>query len=72
MILRALLLGACGVALAFSAALAQGRPSPDVWMVALEGRGVPRVGRAENADAAASVTTTSRRSLPTAVPSCTR
>jgi hypothetical protein len=48
MILRALLLGACGVAFPLSAALAQGRPSTDIWVVALEGRGVPRVGRAEN------------------------
>lgn len=48
MILRALLIGACGVAVPLSAALAQGRPSTDVWIVALEGRGVPRVGRAEN------------------------
>lgn len=48
MILRALLMGACGVAVPLSAALAQGRPSTDIWMVALEGRGVPRVGRAEN------------------------
>ena len=48
MILRALLIGACGVAVPLGAALAQGRPSTDIWMVALEGRGVPRVGRAEN------------------------
>lgn len=48
MILRALLLGACGVALPLTAPLAQGRPSTDIWMVSLEGRGVPRVGRAEN------------------------
>lgn len=48
MILRALLIGACGVAVPLTAALSQGRPSTDVWMVALEGRGVPRVGRAEN------------------------
>ncbi|MBM3906553.1 MAG: PD40 domain-containing protein [Gemmatimonadetes bacterium] len=27
---------------------AQGRPSTDIWLVPLEGRGVPRAGRAEN------------------------
>lgn len=48
MILRALLIGACGVAMPLALAQAQGRPSTDIWMVALEGRGVPRVGRAEN------------------------
>ncbi|MFA6167705.1 MAG: hypothetical protein WC700_13885 [Gemmatimonadaceae bacterium] len=48
MILRALLIGACGVAMPLALAQAQGRPSTDIWMVALEGRGVPRVGCAEN------------------------
>ncbi len=47
MIARALLISCTAVA-PLAAALAQGRPSTDVWMVALEGRGVPRVGRAEN------------------------
>jgi hypothetical protein len=27
---------------------AQGRPSTDIWMVSLEGHGIPRAGRAEN------------------------
>ncbi len=48
MILRTLLTGACGVVMPMAAALAQGRPSTDIWLVTLEGRGVPRVGRAEN------------------------
>jgi hypothetical protein len=48
MILRALLLGTCGMAVPLFATLAQGRPSTDVWMVTLDGRGMPRVGRAEN------------------------
>jgi hypothetical protein len=47
MTLRALLV-ACGMVLPLAAASAQGRPSTDIWLVSLEGRGVPRVGRAEN------------------------
>lgn len=49
--MRALVLGLLWGALplvAPPAAVAQGRPSTDVWMVRLDGRGVPRVGRAEN------------------------
>ena len=46
--LRALALGACGALLPATMAVAQGRPSTDVWMVSLEGPGVPRVGHAEN------------------------
>lgn len=47
------LLSACRKTCALSAVLispayAQGRPSTDIWIVSLEGRGVPRVGRAEN------------------------
>ena len=38
----------CAALVPLASALAQGRPSTDIWMVALEGRGVPRVGRAEN------------------------
>ncbi|HEY3287923.1 MAG TPA: hypothetical protein VGJ96_12465 [Gemmatimonadaceae bacterium] len=36
------------MAVPLAAPLAQGRPSTDIWLVSLEGRGVPRVGRAEN------------------------
>ena len=39
--LRALALGACGALLPATMAVAQGRPSTDVWMVSLEGPGVP-------------------------------
>jgi hypothetical protein len=35
-------------AVPFTAGLAQGRPSTDIWVAPLEGRGVPHVGRAEN------------------------
>lgn len=47
----ALVLGALIVMALLAAprvAAAQGRPSTDVWMVTLQGPGVPRVGRAEN------------------------
>lgn len=47
MIARALLIS-CIAAVPLVGAPAQGRPSTDIWMVSLEGRGVPRVGRAEN------------------------
>jgi dipeptidyl aminopeptidase/acylaminoacyl peptidase len=46
--IRRTLLIACSVAVPLAAPLAQGRPSTDIWLVSLEGRGVPRVGRAEN------------------------
>jgi hypothetical protein len=36
------------VAAPWAGASAQGRPSTDLWLVPLEGRGVPRAGRAEN------------------------
>jgi len=45
---RALAIGACGLAAPCIALGAQGAPSTDIWMVSLEGPGIPRVGRAEN------------------------
>ncbi len=45
--LRALLI-ATGVAVPLAAPLAQGSPSTDIWLLPLEGRGVPRAGRAAN------------------------
>lgn len=45
--LRSTLLGIC-IAAWPALVGAQGRPSTDIWMVSLEGHGVPRVGRAEN------------------------
>ena len=45
--LRSLLI-ACASALPFTGSAAQGRPSTDIWLVSLEGRGVPHVGRAGN------------------------
>ena len=39
---------ACLASIPFSALLAQGRPSTDIWMASLDGRGVPHVGRAVN------------------------
>ena len=47
MTVRALLI-ACLTIVSTVEATAQGRPSTDIWLVPLEGRGVPRVGRAEN------------------------
>lgn len=48
MIRRMLGCGACALALPLAALSAQGRPSTDIWTAKLEGRGVPRVGRAVN------------------------
>lgn len=48
MIGRSVMTSLFSVAAPLAAAMAQGRPSTDVWMVSLEGHGVPRVGRAEN------------------------
>ena len=39
---------ACLAAIPCAALLAQGRPSTDIWMASLDGRGVPHVGRAVN------------------------
>ena len=41
-------LGLCTVALPLASLSAQGRPSTDIWTAALDGRGVPHVGRAVN------------------------
>ncbi len=48
MIPRFLVFVACAAALPLATATAQKRPSTDIWMVTLEGRGVPQFGRAEN------------------------
>jgi len=48
MVLRMIARVACGAALPLVLAGAQGRPSTDIWMVTLEGPGVPHLGRAEN------------------------
>ncbi len=48
MIKRLLVPGLCCAVLPLVALSAQGRPSTDVWTAALDGRGVPRVGRAVN------------------------
>jgi len=45
---RSIVCGACLAALPLAGVAAQGRPSTDIWIVTLEGHGVPRVGRAEN------------------------
>ncbi len=48
MTLRALVIATLTAAAPFGSVHAQARPSTDVWMVPIEGPGVPRVGRAEN------------------------
>ena len=42
------ILAAIAAGTPLTASVAQGRPSTDIWLVTLQGPGVPKVGRAEN------------------------
>lgn len=48
MTLRSLAMAAFAATAPLAATQAQGRPSTDIWLVTLDGPGIPRVGRAEN------------------------
>lgn len=48
MTLRSLALAAIAATAPLAASRAQGRPSTDIWLVTVEGPGIPRIGHAEN------------------------